>query len=204
MAQARAGIFGPFHDQNGRKLQFPPLGFKQAPVATSSATPGLLGDLADLRRQQAQFRNTLNDLDRRNRWLAIPALAPAAAVVGLEAAEGLLGRAAMQTIQRPPFEIPERDPYRQVGDNWSTRIGRRAHAELRDKVQAKPEWKYDKAAVGTKLRPDVATKGQRYMELKPNTPSGRKAAAAALKKYREGIPNAGRPRALFYDPKKFQ
>ena len=91
MAQARAGIFGPFHDQNGRKLQFPPLGFKPAPVATSSATPGLLGDLTDLRRQQAQFQNTLNDLDRRNRWLAIPALAPAAAVVGLEAAEGLLG-----------------------------------------------------------------------------------------------------------------
>jgi hypothetical protein len=45
-----------------------------------------LGDLAALRRQQAQFARTSEDLDRRNNWMAIPALAPAAAVLALEGA----------------------------------------------------------------------------------------------------------------------
>jgi len=37
-----------------------------------------LGDVVDLRRQQAQFAQTTRDLDWQNGWLAIPALAPLA------------------------------------------------------------------------------------------------------------------------------
>jgi hypothetical protein len=35
-------------------------------------------DVAELRRQQAAFARTTQDLDRRNSWMAIPALAPLA------------------------------------------------------------------------------------------------------------------------------
>jgi hypothetical protein len=40
--------------------------------------------IAELRRQQAQFRQGVLEEDRRNRWMAAPALAPAAVVMGLE------------------------------------------------------------------------------------------------------------------------
>lgn len=50
-------------------------------------------ELAELRRQQAAFGDTTGKVDRQNSWLAIPALAPAAAVFGLEGAAALAGRA---------------------------------------------------------------------------------------------------------------
>lgn len=39
------------------------------------------------------------------------------------------------------------------------------------------------------------------MELKPNTPSGRRAAARAVRRYEEDTKN--KTRAIFYDPKDF-
>ena len=48
-------------------------------------------DIAALRQQQAAFAKTRVELDRRNSWLAIPAVAPALAVLGLEGAAMLGG-----------------------------------------------------------------------------------------------------------------
>jgi hypothetical protein len=45
--------------------------------------------------------------------------------------------------------------------------------------------------------------GKRYdLELKPNTPGGRAAAARAVKRYQRRTDN--KERAVFYDPKKIK
>lgn len=170
-------------------------------------------DIAELRRQQAEFKKTERAISRENAWMAIPALAPAAAVMGLEGAAYIAGRLAPAAIQRAPLMLERADPYLRVGDNWATRAGRRAHAALRERVAQKPGWQSEPTVElkgGGILRPDVRTpprvraRGNEpepfQMELKPNTPSGRAAAARAVRKY-EATKVKTRP--IFYDPKPF-
>lgn len=170
-------------------------------------------DVAELRRQQAEFKKTERAISRENAWMAVPALAPAAAVLGLEAAGAIVTRLAPAAVKRAPLQFLERDPYLRVGDNWATRAGRRAHAALREAVEKKPGWESEPGVPmsnGRIVRPDVRTpprvraQGQPpkpyQMELKPDTPSGRRAAERALKKY-EGT--GVKTRAIFYDPKPF-
>ena len=60
------------------------------------------GDLAELRQQQAQFARTTREIGEQNSWLAIPALAPVAAVFGLEGAAAIASRAiGAEAIQGP-------------------------------------------------------------------------------------------------------
>jgi hypothetical protein len=61
---------------------------------------------------------------------------------------------------------------------------------------------------GKLLKPDLGTpprtpdpKFRNYIKVKPNTPSGRAAAARQIKKYEEAT--GRKVRALFYDPKRF-
>jgi hypothetical protein len=170
-------------------------------------------DLADLRRQQAEFRDVTREISRENSWMAIPALAPAAAVMVLEAPAVVGTLARRPTPKAPPLNLTTKDPYLRVGDNYATRAGRRAHAALRERVAQKPGWDPEptvKLDDGRILRPDVRTPARvrkpgevpepYQMELKPNTPSGRRAAARAVKKY-EGTNVKTRP--IFYDPKPF-
>jgi hypothetical protein len=170
-------------------------------------------DVAELRRQQAEFKKIEHAISRENAWMAVPALAPAAAILGLEAAGMIAGRMAPAAIQRAPLQLVQRDPHLRVGDNWATRAGRRAHAELRERVAQKPGWKSEPGVTtreGRLLRPDVQTPPRLrapgkepepfQMELKPNTPSGHRAGARAVKKY-EGTGVKTRP--IFYDPKPF-
>jgi hypothetical protein len=144
--------------------------------------------------------------------MAIPALAPAAAVMVAEA-PALVGALARRPAPKaPPLNLTTKDPYLRVGDNYATRAGRRAHSALRERVAQKPGWQSEPSVPsdGKIVRPDVRTpprvrtagdKPKPYqMELKPNTPSGRKAAAKAVKKY-EGTKVKTRP--IFYDPKPF-
>ncbi len=105
------------------------------------------------------------------------------------------------------------DPYLRVGDNWATRAGRRAHAALRERVAQKPGWDPEPTvpvAGGRILKPDVRTPARVrtlgkepepfQMELKSNTPSGRAAAARAVKNYEAtGV----KTRPIFYNPKPF-
>lgn len=170
-------------------------------------------DIAELRRQQAEFKKTKDAIRRENAWMAVPALASAAAVMGLEGAAYLAARLAPAAAQRAPLVLERADPYLRVGDNWATRAGRRAHAAPRERVAQKPGWKPEPNVPlkdGRILRPDVRTPSRVrkvgkepepfQMELKPNTPSGRAAAARAVKKYE---PTGVMTRPIFYDPKSF-
>lgn len=170
-------------------------------------------DIAELRRQQAAFQKTERAISRDNAWMAVPALAPVVAVAGLEAAGALATRLAPAVVERAPLQLLERDPYLRVGDNWATRAGRRAHEAMKQRVAQKPNWDPAPKAHttdGRLLRPDFGTPPRVrkpgadpepfHLELKPNTPSGRAAAARALKKYE--VTNK-KTRAIFYDPKPF-
>lgn len=189
----------------------PPRAGAGAPLADRMYRPPA-GDIAELRRRQAEFKRTEHALARENAWMAAPALAPVAAVAGLEAAGAIASRLAPAAIERAPLQFVERDPHLRVGDNWAARAGRRAHKWLENTIESKPEWEYEPKvprAGGRPLKPDVGTPprnplkpGKRYyLELKPNTPTGRAAGARAVKRY-EGA-TRGKARVIYYDPKGF-
>lgn len=155
-------------------------------------------ELAELRRQQAAFADTTRKIDLQNSWFAVPGLAPPLVALGLGAAgEWVTGEIA-PAAGRAVANFVERAPYLRVGDNWATRAGRRAHAALRERVAQKPGWDPEPTITlddGAIIRPDVRTpvriRGSKpepeqfLMELKPNTPSGLKASARAVRKYEE-------------------
>jgi hypothetical protein len=168
-------------------------------------------DLAELRRQQAEFERTRRAISKENSWMAVPALAPAAAVIGLEAGAAIAARLAPQAVSRAPLVLTERMPYLRVGHNWATKAGQRAHRFYKEMAQGKPGWEYEPKVLGPNgktLKPDLGAPPRtpdpavrRYVEVKPNTPSGRAAADKAIKKYGEATgQNVGR---LLYDPKRF-
>lgn len=205
LAQRRGAKAGAVSEPTGARAA-------AAPLADRMYRPPA-DDVAELRRQQAEFKKTERAISRDNAWMAIPALAPAAAVLGLEAAGMIAARLAPAAIQRAPLQLVRREPYLRVGDNWATRAGRRAHAALKERVAQKPGWRSEPEVPmrdGRVVRPDVQTPprvraaGREpepfQMELKPNTPSGRRAAERAVKKY-EGTGVKTRP--IFYDPKPF-
>ncbi len=190
-----------------------------APPTDQSITYGALRapaptdqDLAELRRQQAAFGNTTRKIDLQNSWLAAPVLAAPLAAMGLEGAAAWAARTALPRLEQATLQFVERDPYLRVGDNWATRAGRRAHAALEELVDSKPGWRYEpnvprrgarplKPDVGTPQR-DAADLDRRYcLELKPNTPTGRAAAARAVKRYESATGQKARP--IYYDPKDF-
>jgi hypothetical protein len=217
-AKKRAEFYGGTQPQ--------PTRFREAslrPVATQRALVGgggsarygnlaiaPTGDLSDLRREQAEFERKRREISRENSWMAVPALAPAAAVFGLEATAAIAARVAPQVIPRAPLVLTKRDPYLRVGDHHAARVGRRVDKYYKDMARAKDGWKPDPTLKleGKTLKPDLAAPARtsdpavrRYIEIKPNTPSGRAAAARQIKKYKEA--SRQNVRALFYDPKKF-
>lgn len=143
--------------------------------------------------------------------MAVPVLAAAAAVLGVEAGAAIAARLAPQVVNRGPLVLTRRDPYLRVGDNWATRAGRRADKFYKDMARAKEGWQPEPRVPGpngTTLKPDVAAPRRtsdpavrKYIEVKPNTPSGRTAAARQVRKYAEATEQ--KVRALFYDPRKF-
>ena len=78
-------------------------------------------------------------------------------------------------------------------------------------TRGKPGWEYEPRVPGpngTTLKPDLGAPRRtpdpdvrKYVEVKPNTASGRAAAARQVKKYEEAT--LQKVRALFYDPKRF-
>jgi hypothetical protein len=169
-------------------------------------------DIAELRRQQAAFGKVEHDLARQNSWMAIPALAPVAAIFGLEAASALAAEAAPAAAEQAPLDFVESDPYVRVGDNWATRAGRRAHKAFGNKVDAKLGWESEPQIPrpGQRpLRPDAGTPARdpaqpdkrNFLELKPDTPTGRAAGARSVRRYQEAT--GRRARVVYYDPKDF-
>jgi hypothetical protein len=170
-------------------------------------------ELAQLRRQQQALAKAVLKPDAENAWLAFPALAAILALTIPEDAAAWVAGETLPEVGQAPLDLPERDPYRRVGDNWSTRKGMKAHADNQAKVASKPGWdpKPTLERPGKRpLRPDAATPARNpeepdkryYLELKPNTPSGRAAAARAVKRYKEVTKN--KVRAIYYDPKKIK
>jgi hypothetical protein len=79
-------------------------------------------------------------------------------------------------------------------------------------VDAKPGWDAEKSVTGKSggiLRPDARTPARNpanandrfVVDLKPDTPSGRRAGAKAVEKYERELGN--RARIVFYNPKPF-
>jgi len=169
-------------------------------------------ELAELRIQQAAFANTTRQIDIHNSWFAVPALAPAVVALSLGAAgEWATGEVA-PAAGRAVANFVERDPYLRVGDNWATRAGRRAHAALKERLAQKPGWQYEpklpregqrplKPDMGTPKRNPQFPDKRKYIELKPDSPSGRAAGARALERYREVTKDP--VRLLFYSLKDF-
>ena len=163
------------------------MGAKQLAAAPSD-------DFDVFRRQQAEFAKVVHDEQQRNAWFAVPALAPVAAVMGLEGlgwgAARALGRAVWQNPKGGPWDLPAppKPPPQRGGDTIWAQIGRAAHADLKAVVDGKPGWKYGPEVTRpgkTSVYPDVRTPRERYMELKPDTPSGRAAGERQAKIYRE-------------------
>ena len=182
--------------------------------ASAPGSHGLFGplppadDLSELRRQQAAFREVRHGLDREYGWMAAPALAPLGALFALEGGAAIGARLTRPPPVRPPFRFVQKDPYLRVGDNWATRAGRLAHAALKERLKKKQPDGWESEPLESGLRPDVGAPVRsldprmRYlMELKPNTPSGRRAAAKAVKKYFDAT--GFKTRAIFYDPKDY-
>lgn len=99
-----------------------------------------------------------------------------------------------------------------MGDTWATRAGRRAHKAFEALVDAKPGWDAEKSVTGKSggtLRPDARTPARNpanpndrfVVDLKPDTPSGRRAGAKAVEKYERELEN--RARIVFCNPKPF-
>lgn len=164
-------------------------------------------EIAGLRREQAIARDNARAASRENAWMAAPVLAP----VGVAGALGVAARMAPAAVEAPPLVLTMRDPYFRAGDNWATRLGRRAHSQLKAKVKSKAgDWDSEPGIPSDTprpLRPDVGTprrnplnpRKRYYLELKPDTPTGRAAGRKAIEKYQ--TPEGGKTRVIYYIPK---
>ncbi|HEX3887381.1 MAG TPA: hypothetical protein VHW05_07775 [Phenylobacterium sp.] len=158
----------------------PPLAFNSIPAAARGAGPS--GSPGGLHTQPSAF------------GFSTPAAAGSPPAAGQTIAYGAL-RGPTQT------EAELADLRRKQAAFW-----------LEERLAGKPGWEYepDVPRPGAKpLKPDVGTPQRTpedldkryYLELKPNTPSGRAAAARAVKKYMDATEQ--KVRAIFYDPKDF-
>ena len=77
-----------------------------------------------------------------------------------------------------------------------------AHEELKERVRKKgDDWQPEpsiRGKDGRLHRPDVVTPGKRFIELKPNTPSGRASGRRQARRYEEQLGKKGR--VIYYDP----
>jgi len=169
-------------------------------------------ELAELRRQQTAFGNTARQIDIDNSWFAAPALAPPLVALGLGALGGWTTGEIAPEAGQAVANFVDKDPYLRVGDNWATRAGRRAHAALKERLAQKPGWEYEpklpregqrplKPDMGTPKRNPLDPNSRKYIELKPDSPSGRAAGARALERYRDATKDP--VRLLFYSLKDF-
>lgn len=112
-----------------------------------------------------------------------------------------------------PFNIPpakKTPPAKSSGKGMSNpkvkkaaENGREKHKEFADKVKAKDGWQSEPQklidpATGKKVIPDAVTPSGRPVELKPNTPSGRRQGRRQLPKYERATGMKGK--VIYYDP----
>lgn len=80
------------------------------PAAAAGPRPTQEDEMAKLRREQAAFKEVVREESRRNRWMAIPALAPMAVPLLAEGAALLTGRLAASQLSRAPLNLLGREP----------------------------------------------------------------------------------------------
>lgn len=168
-------------------------------------------DVSDLRRQQQAFSHEVDKLDAENRWMAAPALAPAAVVAAAEGA-GVLAARLSRPIPPGPLVLRRKDfP---SGNHYAAKFGKEVHKAFKATINGKPGWKGEQRvysqdgsryvvpdAIGP-LR-NLPKQGTRFqLELKPDSPGGRQRAREAVARYKAITKN--RTRAVFYDPKTGQ
>lgn len=77
----------------------------------------------------------------------------------------------------------------------AVRRGQKAHEKLKKMVDKKPGWtnnpKLHEKATSINLRPDVRTKQGRYLELKPDSESGREKGRKQTQRYRDARGEGG-------------
>ncbi len=72
------------------------------------------GDLAELRRQQAEFARVRGGIADRYSWMAVPALAPLGVLAALEA-PGVLAARGLGSVGKTALEFGEREPWQVKG-----------------------------------------------------------------------------------------
>jgi hypothetical protein len=194
----------------GGRLIGPPL------AAPASRTSKAFGDIpamspeeeSELRRQQRAFSREAERADIQNSWFAGLTLLPVAAALGLEATAAV----GLAPLLRRPGLLDLRHPRRfWPGNNPFAQIGKLADKRLLARVAEKPNWKSQMTITTKKgtVRPDASTPTKNplddtaryHLELKPKTPSGRRAAARAVKRTTEIT--GRKTRAIYYDPEDF-
>lgn len=108
--------------------------------------------MAELRRQQAQFKQGVLEEDRRNRWLAAGALAPAGVVLGLEGLGAAGARSAASAFEATEFPLYQVTRNRIVGNRLRDDIGRALEGEGRKVI---PEVLKDTPFGGRRVDLDV-------------------------------------------------
>jgi hypothetical protein len=147
---------------------------KSAPVAQPGASYGQpygppRNHIEELRQQQAAFAATMANLDRENGWMAIPALAPAIAVLGVEGVAALAARVAAAG-PAAPLVLRGREP-------WP--LDEAAKKAIRE--QARKIWARANNVQAGKLRADVHHSDPlQWSHLKPNADPNRLANLSAL------------------------
>lgn len=94
-------------------------------------------DLAELRRQQAEFARITREIDKQNSWFAIPALAPVAAVVGAETAAAIAGRAMGSEAVSGPLNFLDREAWQRGAQRAAQALSRDAKSVLREQARIK-------------------------------------------------------------------
>jgi len=126
-------------------------------------------------------------------------------------------RAAEQRFENRASPVEPRQPNGQGQANGEVKLrgsrnpkvakaaaeGRRQHKAFADKVKKKQGWTSEKkvtnAKTGESARPDARTPGGNPIELKPNTPSGRRKGAEQRKTQERVTEKRGR--VVYYEPK---
>ncbi len=100
------------------------------------------------------------------------------------------------------------------GHTSAAKRGQEAHREFAERVKSKPGWRSEPQDLidpktgrkvnlidpktGRKVRPDALDPSGHPVELKPNTPSGRRAGRRQIKAYERATGKIGR--VIYYDP----
>ncbi len=117
-----------------------------------------------------------------------------------EGGEQVAKREAKNALQ----EQGKKHANRTSGNNPYAQRGREAHKQFKQKVEQKKDkgWQAEPTIedpeTGKKMRPDALTPKGHPIELKPNTPCGKRKGRQQIKKYEKATGKKGR--VIYYEP----